>query len=217
MGRGRVDGAVRLRGQVWLILGVLAGIAIAIGRLALVAGAARTFAETAERLVGSVGARLIHDFAATGASQRVVLGLSGLLAVVVPGVTALLLIVAARGTLRLRALIGLVVLGLAIASYLYHPGGQATGVLVLALVVAAIAVAFTGPLVAAPLAALAGLIGAEFLPGLVQSSRAVTQRSVGNVRQALFARPGTPVLLQLAVLLVAVIPFAAAARLVFRR
>jgi hypothetical protein len=217
MGSRRVGGTVRLRGQVWLIVGVLAGVAIAIGHLAFLAGAARTFAETAERLVGSGAARLVHDFAGTGAPRRAVLGLSGVVAVVVPGVTALLLIVAARSSLRLRAVIALLVLALGVASYLYHPGGQATGVLVLALVVAAIAVAFTGPLVAAPLAALAGLIAAEFLPGLVQSSRVVTQRSVNDLHQALFARPGTPALLQLAVLLIALIPFAAAARLVFWR
>ncbi len=127
------------------------------------------------------------------------------------------MILAARGSLRLRAVIGLVVLALGAASYVYHPGGLATGVLVLALAVAAIAVMFTGPLVAAPLAALAGLIAGEFLPGLVQSSRVVTQGSVNDLHQAIFGRPGAPAVLQLAVLLIALIPFAAAARLVFWR
>ena len=89
--------------------------------------------------------------------------------------------------------------------------------LLLVLVIASVAVAFTGPLVAAPLAALAGLIAGEFLPGLVQSSRVVTQRSVSDLHQAIFGHPGTPTLLQLAVLLLALIPFAVAARLVFWR
>lgn len=190
---------------------------MAIVHLDYLAGAARTLADTAERLVGSGATRMIHRLAATGASGRVVLGLTGVVAVVVPGLTAFLLVVAARGSLRLRALIGLLVLALGAAAYLYHPGGQATGVLLLALVVAAIAVAFTGPLVAAPLAALAGLIAGEYLPGLVQSSRVVTQRGVSDLHQALFGQPGTPALLQLAVLLIALIPFAAAARLVFWR
>jgi hypothetical protein len=202
---------------VWLIVGVVAGVAIAVGHLDYLAGAARTLADTAERLVGSGATRLIHRVAATGAPRRLVLGLSGLTAVVIPGVTALLLILAARGSLRLRAVIGFLVLALGAASYLYHPGGQATGVLFLALVIAAVAVAFTGPLVAAPLAALAGLIAGEFLPGLVQSSRVVTQGSVSDLHQAIFGRPGTPAFLQLAVLLIALIPFVAGARLVFWR
>jgi hypothetical protein len=214
-GSHQLTGAVRLRGQVWLIVGVLVGVAIAIGHLDYLAGAARTLADTAERLVGSGATHLIHRLAATGAPRRAVLGLTAAIAVLVPGLTALLLIVAARGSLRLRAVIGLLVLALGAASYLYHPGGEATGVLFLVLVVAGIAVAFTGPLIAAPLAALAGLIAGEFLPGLVQSSRVVTQGSVSDLHQAIFGHPGTPVLLQIAVLLLALVPFAAAARLVF--
>jgi hypothetical protein len=213
----RLSGPVRLRGRVWLIVGVLAGVAIAIGHLDYLAGATRTLADTAERLVGSGASWLIDRLAATGASQRVVLGLTAAMAVLIPGLTAFLLIAAARGSLRLRAVIGLLVLALGAASYLYHPGGQATGVLVLVLAVASIAVAFTGPLVVAPLAALAGLIAGEFLPGLLQSSRVVTQRSVSSLHQAIFGHPGTPTALQLAVLLLALIPFAAAARLVFWR
>ena len=51
MGSRRVGGTVRLRGQVWLIVGVLAGVAIAIGHLPYLAGAGRSLADTAERLV----------------------------------------------------------------------------------------------------------------------------------------------------------------------
>jgi hypothetical protein len=214
---GGLKGPVRLHGRVWLIVGVLVGVAIAIGHLDYLAGAARTLADTAERLVGSGADRLIHRLEATNASRRVALGLTATVAVLLPGLTALLLIVAARGSLRLRAVIGLLVLALGAASYLYHPGGKATGVLLLVLVVATVAVAFTGPLVAAPLAALAGLIAGEFLPGLVQSSRVVTQSSVNDLHQAIFGRPGTPALLQGAVLILAFVPFAAAARLVFWR
>ena len=216
-GSDRLSGAVRLRGRVWLIIGVLAGIAIAIGHLDYLAGAARTLADTVERLVGSGASWLIQRLAATGASHRLVLGFAAAVAVLIPGLTALLLIAAARGSLRLRAVIGLLVLALGAASYLYRPGGQATGALILVLVVATLAVVFTGPLVVAPLAALAGLIAGEFLPGLVQSNRVVTQRSVTELHQAIFADPGTPTLLRLAVLVLALIPFAAAARLVFWR
>ena len=216
-GSDRLSGAVRLRGRVWLIIGVLAGIAIAIGHLDYLAGAARTLADTVERLVGSGASWLIQRLAATGASHRLVLGFAAAVAVLIPGLTALLLIAAARGSLRLRAVIGLLVLALGAASYLYRPGGQATGALILVLVVATLAVVFTGPLVVAPLAALAGLIAGEFLPGLVQSNRVVTQRSVTELHQAVFADPGTPTLLRLAVLVLALIPFAAAARLVFWR
>ena len=75
----------------------------------------------------------------------------------------------------------------------------------------------TGPLVAAPLTATAGLIGGEFLPGLVTSDRTVTQASVNDLHLAIFNHPGTPKALQVAVLALAAIPFAVAVRLIFRR
>jgi hypothetical protein len=146
-----------------------------------------------------------------------VLGFGGLIAILIPGLTALLLIVAARGSLRLRSIIALLVVALGAASYVYQPRGKATGVLLLALVIGGLAVALTGPLVAAPLALLAGLIAAEFLPRLVQSGARVTQASVNALHQAIFGRPGNPAALQIAVLVVAAVPFLFAARLVIRR
>jgi hypothetical protein len=146
----------------------------------------------------------------------VVFGLEGLVGVLVPGLTALLLIVAARGSLRVRNLVAMIIALLGLASFFYQPHGHAAGVLVLALVVAGLAVALTGPLVAAPLAGVAGLIAAEYLPGLLSSHRHVSQLSVQAMHIALFAKPGTPTWLQLALLVVAAVPFALAARLVVR-
>jgi hypothetical protein len=206
-----------VKGRIWLIAGAVLGIAVAAGHVAYLAGAGRSLADTAERLVGSGAARLVRAAASTGAPRRVVLGLGGFVAALVPGVTALLLIVAARGTLRLRAVVGLLVVALGAASYVYQPHGKATGALLLALAVAAIAVALTGPLVVAPLAALAGLIGGEFLPALLRSSQVVTQASVNDLHQAIYDHPGTPNALRIAVLVLAAIPFAAAARLVLWR
>jgi hypothetical protein len=139
------------------------------------------------------------------------------LAALLPGITALLLVVAARGSLRLRTLIALLIVALGAASYVYQPHGTATGVLLLALAVAGLAVVLTGPLVAAPLTALAGLIAGEFLPALLRSRQVVTQRSVNDLHVAIFNHPGTPTVLQLVVLVIAAIPFAFALRLVLWR
>jgi len=206
-----------MKGRVWLILGTVVGVAVAAGHLPYLGGAGRSLADTAQRLVGSGAGHVIRGLAATGAPRRVVLGLTGVVAAVVPGVTALLLVVAARGSLRVRAIVGLLVVALGAASYVYQPHGKATGALVLALVIAALAVSLTGPLVAAPLCALAGLIGGEFLPSLLRSSQVVTQRSVDDLHVAIFNHPGTPTVLQLVVLVIAAIPFAVAARLVLWR
>ena len=203
-----------MKGRIWLIAGALLGIAVAAGHVPYLAGAGRSLADTAERLVGSGADRLVRAAASTGAPRRVVLGIGGVIAAVLPGITALLLIVAARSALVLRAVVALLIAALGAASYFYQPNGKATGALVLALAVAAIAVALTGPLVVAPLAALAGLIGGEFLPALLRSSQVVTQRSVNDLHQAIYDHPGTPNALRVAVLVVAAIPFAAAARLV---
>lgn len=172
-------------------------------------------ANTAERLVGSGASRLVRDAASTGAPRRLVLALAGVVAALLPGVTALLLVLAARRTLRLRALVGLLVVVLGAASFIYQSHGEATGVLVLALAVAAAAVVLTGPLVAAPLVALAALIGGEFLPHLF-TNRDATQGSVNDLHLTIYNTAGTPTLLRIGVLVLAAIPFGLAARMVLR-
>ncbi|MGH9056317.1 MAG: hypothetical protein ACRDYY_10740 [Acidimicrobiales bacterium] len=206
-----------MKGRFWLVLGALVGIAVAAGHLPYLAGAGQSLADTAERLVGTGADTLMSVAASSGAPRRGVLGLGGVLQAVVPGVTALLLVMAARGSLRLRALVGLLVVGLGAASYVYHPHGVATGVLLLALTVAGLAVALTGPFVAAPLAGLAGLIGGTYLPTLVSSGRLATSASVDDLHRAIFAHPGTPAALQLTVLAIAAVPFLVGVRLILTR
>ncbi len=205
-----------MRGRIWLVVGAAAGIAIAVGRLPYLAGAGRSLADTAERLVGSGAGRLIQEASLRGVPGRVVLAAGGLIAALLPGITALILVLAARATLRLRAVVAVLVVALGAASYVYEPHGKAAGTLILALAVAAAAVALSGPLVAAPLAGAAALIGGVFLPSLVARGRVVTQASVNDIHQALFGHPGASTALEVLVLLVAVIPFAYAARLVVR-
>jgi hypothetical protein len=206
-----------LRGRVWLLIGAAVGVAIALGHLPYLAGAGRSLANTAERLVMSGANRLIRDLGNHGTPRRVMLGFGAAIAVALPGLTALLLMVAARASLRIRSLIALGVVALGASSYAYQSRGKATGVLLLALLIAAIAVAVTGPLVAAPLAMGAGLIGAEFLPTLVTSrlGSAVSQSSVNAMHVAIYNKPGTPVALQIGMLILAAVPFAAAGRLLF--
>jgi hypothetical protein len=203
-----------VKGRVWLILGVIVGIAVAAGRLPYLAGAGRSFAASAEHLVLSGANRIISGAAKHGAPKRVVLGIGGVLAVLVPGVTALLLIFAARVSLRIRTLISLLIVAVGAASYVYQPHGEATGVLLLALAVAGLAVALTGPVVAFPLSLLAGLIGASFVPPLFSKHFAATQNAVNSLHVAIYNRPGHPLALQVALLVVALIPFAWAAKLV---
>jgi hypothetical protein len=202
-----------VKGRLWLIIGALVGVAVAAGRLPYLAGAGRSLSDTAERLVGSGAGHLISYASTAGASTRVVLGLSAILAATLPGLTALALVAAARGTLRLRSIVALLLVALAAASYIYESHGRATSVLLLALSVGGLAITLTGPLVAAPLTAAAVLIGAEFLPGLVSSDRSITQASVNNLHVAIFNAPGSPRALQIALLALAAIPFAVAVRL----
>lgn len=201
-----------MRGRVWLVVGVIAGIAVAAGRLPYLAGAGRSLAATAERLVLSGADRIISGAAGRGAPKRLVLGIGGVLAVLVPGVTALLLIVAAQVSLRVRSIIAILIVAVGAASYVYQPHGEATGVLVLALALAGLAVALTGPLVAFPLALVAGLIGASFLPTLFSKHFAATQKGVNALHVAIYNRPGQPLGLEILLLVVALLPFAWAAK-----
>lgn len=203
-----------MRARLWLVVGVLLGIAVAAGRVPYLAGAGRSLAASAEHLVLSAANHLISGAAHHGAPERAVLAVGGLLTVLVPGLTSLLLIVAARTSLRLRAVVALLVVAVGAASYVYQPHGEASGVLLLALAIAGLAVTLTGPLVAAPLALGAGLIAAEFLPTLFAHRAGVTKSAVEAVHAALWGHPGDPVSLQVALLIVAVLPMAYAARLV---
>ena len=203
-----------MRGRLWLVLGVIVGVAVAVGRLPYLAGAGKSLADTAESLVLSGINRLVHDAATRGAPKRAVQGIGAVIAVLLPGITALLLVIAAKTTLRIRAIVALLIVAVGAVSYVYHPHGNATGVLVLALALAGLAVAITGPFVAAPLSFGAGLIGAEFLPTLMAKHSTVTQKAVNALHLAIFNKPGAPFGLQLLMLIVAVLPFAWAARMV---
>jgi hypothetical protein len=112
--------------------------------------------------------------------------------------------------------VGVLLALLAVAAYFYLPGGNATGVAVLALAAAALAVAATGPLVAAPLVALATLIAVAFLPRLVSAHSTLPDLPVNRLHEALFSSPGSPLWLRAVVLVLAALPFAWAARLVVR-
>ena len=197
-----------------MIVGVIAGIAVAAGRLPYLAGAGRSLAGTAEHLVLSGANRMVRAVADHGAPRRVVLGIGAVIALLVPGVAALLLILAAQVSLRIRSLIAILIVAVGASSYVYQPGGEATGVLVLALAVAGLAVALTGVIVAFPLALVAGLIGASFLPTLFAKHFAATQGAVNALHLAIYNRPGHPFGLQLVLLIVALLPMAWAAKLV---
>jgi hypothetical protein len=205
-----------MKGRIWLLLGVAAGIAIGVGGLPYFAGAAGTLSDTAQRAVDSGGMALVHSVAKQGAVRRVVDGLSALVGLLVPGTTAVLLVATARFTLRLRVLVGVLILILGIAGYHYLGQGAATGTLLLAICAAAIAVVATGPLIASPLAALAGLIGTEFLPRLVMGRKSVAHAAVVVVHRAIYTTGAVPLWFEVVVLALAAVPFAIAARLVVR-
>lgn len=205
-----------MRGRLWLIIGIAAGIAIGIGKLPFFAGAASSLADTALRTVGSAGSALVRGAAAHGASTRAVDGITAVVSVLVPGVTAMLLVFAARTTLRLRAIVALAVAALGIASFFYLPHGTAVGVVALALVAAGIAVVATGPLVAAPLAGLAALIGTVFLPRILASRSTLPDLPVSLLHTAIYGVAGSPFWLCVVVLAIAALPFGYAARLALR-
>ena len=204
------------KGRIWLLVGIAVGVAVGVGKLAYFSGAATSLSDTAERIVGTGGRTLVHAAASHGASLRVIDGVTAVIAVLVPGVTAFLLMFAARGTLRLRAVIGVLVVALGVAAFFYLPHGVAAGVAVLAFAAAGIALAATGPLVAAPLAALAALIATSFLPRILASHSTLPNVPVNALHEVIFATPGSPMWLRVVVLVLAALPFAFAARLVVR-
>jgi len=205
-----------MKGRLWVVLGVVAGVAIGLGRLVYFDGAAISLCDTTLRIVDTAGLTMIHYAARYGAPRRVVLGLAAVLAIVLPGITALLLVVAARTTMRLRQIIGILLAALGVAAFFYLPAGTAVGVAALALLAAAFVVAATGPLVVVPLAALAALIATVFLPRLVLGHDSRLSAPISTLHQALFVTVGSPLWLRIAAAALAAIPFALASRLLAR-
>lgn len=208
-----------MKGRIWLIVGVVVGVAIAIGDVTYLAGAAKSLADDAQRLVGTGGTALINAVAKRGAPHQVVASITSVLAVLIPGVTALLLVLAARGSLRLRAVIAVLLAGLGAVSFAYQSHGHALGVILLAVVIAVLAVVLTGPLVAGPLCVLAGLIGGEFLPRLLSNPSTLPNAPVQQLYHAIFNDPhaaGAPVWFRIVMLVVAVLPFGLGARLIVK-
>ena len=110
----------------------------------------------------------------------------------------------------------MLVAGLGVGAFFYLPHGVAAGAAVLAFAAAGIALVATGPLVAAPLAALAALIATSFLPRILATHSTVPNLPVNALHEVLFATPGSPMWLRVVVLVLAALPFAFAARLVVR-
>jgi len=106
---------------------------------------------------------------------------------------------------------------LGIAAFAYQSTGHATGVLLLAVAIASAALALSGPLVIAPLCALAGLISAEFLPRILAARSTLPNAPVSELHVALFGTPGASPWLRVLVLVVAALPFGVAVRLVIKR
>jgi hypothetical protein len=114
----------------------------------------------------------------------------------------------------LRTIIAVLLAILGFAAFAYQPAGHALGAAMLAVAVAAAAVALTGPLVIAPLCALAGLIGTEFLPRILAARSTLPNAPVSQLHFALFGTPGASPWLRVIVLVVAALPFLWSARLV---
>jgi hypothetical protein len=198
--------------RLWVLVGVAAGVAISLGHLPYVAGAASSLAQSAVGIVERGGHRLVAAATLSGASRRTVTGVAAVIGLLAPGVTALLLVGAARGVLVVRRVLAVVLGLLAVASFFALPTGDAVGTTGLALVVAGVALAATGPLLVAPLVAVATVIGAADLPRLLGSPRALA-RPIGELHQAIYGSAGAPVWLRVLALVVAAVPFAVAARL----
>ena len=213
---------VGMKGKFWLLVGVAIGVFIWVAKVPYLAGAGQSFATTLEKVVSSVA----HWIASTGpsvstksgsynTSPRIVDGFSGLGSALLPGITAVILIFAAKSVRRIRWVVAILLAALGVASFSYFSHGSAMGVLILALVVAFLSVTMAGPLVVTPLCALAALIACEYLPQLF-NSKALTNGPVDLIHTAFWSSPGQPSWLQLVVFVVACAPFALAGRLVLR-
>ena len=205
-----------MKGRSWSVLGAVIGVAMAAGHISYLAGAARSLADDAQRIVGTAGARVITAAGHHGAPARAVLGVTAVLAVLVPGITALLLVVAARGARVIRTILAVLLAAVGVASFAYQSAGHSLGVMFLALAVAGAALALTGPLVILPLCALAGLIGGEFLPRLLAAHSTLPNAPVSELHRAIYRTAGMPLALRVGVLVVAALPFAAATRQVLK-
>lgn len=204
-----------MKGRIWLVLGLAAGVAIALGRLPLVAPAAQSLASAAMSLADTGARALLRGIASHGASRRTVEAVGAILSVLLPGITAWLAVLAAKGALGLRKLVALAVLALGVASFFYHPVVGSVTTLALAVAVAAAAVMASGPVVAIALSTLAGLLAAEVLPQLLPGRGGFTAPA-HMLGAALYGSGVSPLIAGIGLLIVAVVPFLLVAKSVLR-
>lgn len=193
-------------------MGVLAGVLLAVFSVPYLAGAARTWSESAVRVVQEGGDRLVSNVAKEGASERVVLGLAAAISVMVPGITAWLLILAGKGAMRLRGIAAVLTAVVGVVAFFYHPTGVALGALILGLVLAGLVIAGTGPLVVVPLAALAAVVATVYLPRLIWTNYAIEARASRNLHMALMGSFHNTWEMRWLLLVLAAVPFLLAAR-----
>ena len=174
-----------MKGRIWLIVGVVVGVAIGIGKLPYFDGAATSLCDTAlaSRRHRGLDAhpRRCQPRRATPSHRRARGGTCDSR----PGCDGTSTHRRRGATLRLREVIAVLLAALGIASFFYLPGGTAVGVALFALLAAGLVVAVTGPIVVAPLAALASLIATVFL------AEAGTNRQLAPDDTDLGSSPGT--------------------------
>ncbi len=205
-----------MKGRVWIIGGAVVGLVVALTHLQFVYGATVSLTNAAQSIVGSVANKIVSASAQNGAPKRVVQAISVLVALAIPGFTALFLIFVAKSAARVRVLLGAVLAVFGVLAYAYEPKGIASGALVLGLGVAAVAIGATGPFLVAPLSAMAGLIAGSFLPNVLSSSGALPNAPVETFNQAVFGSTGAPIVLRVALMIVCCTPFAYAAKMALK-
>ena len=199
--------------HMFVILGVLAGVAVAIGPLSFLKAAVDGVAVSLVSATASAVSQLLRSAPFLDDHEHLVEVFAVALAVAVPGAVALGLILVARAAATMRRAVTAAALLAACASFAVLPAAQAVLLLVFVLLAGGLAVLVEGAVVAAPLAALATVLTVRFVVLIwTGSSSEVVQ---GSMRLAELSGTGSAsAAWQAALTVVALAPFAAAARAV---
>lgn len=201
------------RSRAAILVGVVVGLGLSVGRFPLFAGIANSLVETATRLEANLASVVIGEVSKHSSKWALVAAL--VLPVMAPGLVAFALTGAANlGSVLRRASSG-ILLFLGVAAFFVLPVRDAIGVAVFCFVLAGVT-AFAGDaFITFPLAMTATLMAGTWLPQLVTSRDSFGADRADEVARLLFNSTDTT-LARWVLFTVAVAPFVGALAMLWR-
>lgn len=211
----KMEGAPTVPDMLYVIVGLVVGLAIALGPLGFLQSPFDSLAgffvgATADLLAATLG-----ELGELSNTTQLVTVLSVVLSTVIPGVVALGLVLLSRAAKKVRQNVSVIVVALALVSFMFVPWEVSLGLTVVALVFGVASSLASGVLVVLPLVALATILGVRY-GVLLWNGESPEVAQGAQTLAALIGDPDGTIPWKLALTVVGLAPFAWAVTAAFK-